>query len=157
MFSSACLNNLFVTYYLELFMYVAKIEPRWFYVGQIIFMIWNSVNDPLFGWMSDRMQTFSFRKNSRLGAIAMGLALGAVILYVWWIPSHDSSTLAGLHFVTSLCFYDGMLTYVEVNHSALLAEISSSESVRQMQTCMLPFALGIGSLSAFFLTTFGHA
>ena len=53
-------------------MYVAKIEPRWFYVGQIIFMIWNSVNDPLFGWMSDRMQTFSFRKNSRLGAIRYG-------------------------------------------------------------------------------------
>ena len=151
MFSSACLNNLFVTYYLELFMYVAKIEPRWFYVGQIIFMIWNSVNDPLFGWMSDRMQTFSFRKNSRLGAIRYGGWLWVLsFLYVWWIPSHDSSTLAGLHFVTSLCFYDGMLTYVEVNHSALLAEISSSESVRANANMYAAICAGIGSLSAFF-------
>ena len=153
MFSSACLNNLFVTYYLELFMYVAKIEPRWFYIGQIVFMIWNSVNDPLFGWLSDKFSTFSFRKNNRLGAIRYGGWLWVLsFLYVWWIPDRNnaSQAMAGIHFIFSLCFYDGMLTYVEVNHSALLAELSSSESVRANANMYAAICAGIGSLSAFF-------
>ena len=76
-------------------MYVAKIEPRWFYIGQIVFMIWNSVNDPLFGWLSDKFSTFSFRKNNRLGAIRYGGWLWVLsFLYVWWIPDRNNSSKA---------------------------------------------------------------
>ena len=39
-------------------------------------------------------------------------------------------SLAGLNFTFNLCLYDGMLTFVEVNHHALLAEISVDSSER---------------------------
>eukprot|EP00943_MAST-04B_sp_MAST-4B-sp1_P003784 g3784.t1 len=116
-------------------------------------MIWNSVNDPLFGWLSDKFTAFSFRKNNRLGAIRYGGWLWIIsFFYVWWIPdkNNTSQATAGIHFIFSLCFYDGMLTYVEVNHSALLAELSASASVRANANMYAAIFAGIGSLSAFF-------
>ena len=156
MFSSACLNNLFVTYYLELFLYVQKVDPWWFYIGQILFMVWNSINDPLFGWLSDIFSPFSYRSNRRLGAIRYGGWLWvAAFLYIWWIPgSLASPTASGLHFVISLCFYDCMLTFVEVNHSALLAELSTSSEVRANANMYAAICAGLGSLSAFFSRMF---
>ena len=71
---------------------------------------------------------------------------------MWWIPdkNNTSQATAGIHFIFSLCFYDGMLTYVEVNHSALLAELSASASVRANANMYAAIFAGIGSLSAFF-------
>ncbi len=156
MFSSACLNNLFVTYYLELFLYIQKVDPAWFYIGQIVFMIWNSVNDPLFGWLSDTIAPLTYRGNRRLGAIRYGGWLWVVaFLYVWWIPGPSaSSARGGAHFIFSLCFYDCMLTYVEVNHSALLAELSTSSNVRANANMYAAICAGLGSLSAFFSRMF---
>lgn len=53
MFSSAALNNLFVTYYLQL--YCDQVEGGSFYFAHLVFMVWNSLNDPLFGWLSDNL------------------------------------------------------------------------------------------------------
>jgi len=39
MFASSCINNLFVTYYLEFFVSVVKVSPTWFYAGQLVFMV----------------------------------------------------------------------------------------------------------------------
>ena len=49
-FSAAALHNLFLIYYVDLFFTIYKLSKEWFYVGEIIYMIWNSINDPLFGW-----------------------------------------------------------------------------------------------------------
>jgi hypothetical protein len=44
------------------------------------------------------------------------------------------SVLAGLHFTLILCAYDGLLTLVELNHSALLPDLSSSGISRTRYT-----------------------
>ena len=124
------MNNVFVTYYLELFLH-SGITPMWFYCGQTVFMLWNAVNDPLFGWLSDNYLPLAAAKGRRTTAIKYGGALWAVaFLLVWFPPAADKQWLLGLHFTLSLCFYDGMLSYVEVNHNALLAEMTVSEGVR---------------------------
>ena len=53
MFCSSMLNNIFISYYIDLFVNVVRIDAAWFYVGQTVFMIWNAANDPLLGWVSD--------------------------------------------------------------------------------------------------------
>ena len=37
-FASSAMNNVFVTYYIDLFTGVVKLSPSWFYAGQLIFM-----------------------------------------------------------------------------------------------------------------------
>ncbi len=36
---------------MAIFMKVYHITDFWFFTGQIVYLLWNSVNDPLFGWL----------------------------------------------------------------------------------------------------------
>lgn len=42
-----------------MFVSVFKIDKASFWIGETIFLIWNSLNDPLFGWIGDRSQVSS--------------------------------------------------------------------------------------------------
>ncbi|XP_023615581.1 transmembrane protein 180 isoform X5 [Myotis lucifugus] len=48
------LHNVFLLYYVDTFVSVYKISKAAFWVGETVFLLWNSLNDPLFGWLSDR-------------------------------------------------------------------------------------------------------
>ncbi|XP_055575680.1 transmembrane protein 180 isoform X2 [Falco biarmicus] len=49
------LHNVFLLYYVDTFVSVYKIDKLSFWIGETVFLIWNSLNDPLFGWLSDRV------------------------------------------------------------------------------------------------------
>ncbi|KAM4852501.1 transmembrane protein 180 isoform 5-T7 [Thomomys bottae] len=51
---TSILHNVFLLYYVDTFVSVYKINKAAFWVGETVFLIWNSLNDPLFGWLSDR-------------------------------------------------------------------------------------------------------
>ena len=190
MLASSAMNNLFVTYYLELFMDLVAVPSDWFYIGQTIFMAWNAVNDPLFGFASD--YGFSVRKIARAVAsqfwcvpagkepplssppksakryravqrkrldIIMygGIAWTVAFLYVWHppvfgavSPSNTQQALKVIHFVSSMCIYDSLLTLVEVNHSALLADLTTSSNERATLNMYSAVCAGVGSMSSFF-------
>jgi hypothetical protein len=48
---AAVICSIFITYYMGVFLRVYSLEPGWFYSGQMLYMVWNAVNDPLFGWL----------------------------------------------------------------------------------------------------------
>ena len=206
MLASSAMNNLFVTYYLELFMDLVAVPADYFYIGQVILMAWNAVNDPVFGFASDagvsvtsilksccsrtfggngelqaksknrsnaaraKREPYADVQRSRLNIIRYGGIVWTLsFLFVWMPPcvGHDStfgfggllpSTLSGgittfvkvFHFVVSMCMYDGMLTLVEVNHSALLADLTTSSDERATLNMYSAICAGIGSLSSFF-------
>ena len=50
----AIIHNVFLLYHVETFVSIYKIDKFSFWAGEIIFLIWNSCNDPLFGWLSDK-------------------------------------------------------------------------------------------------------
>ncbi|MEE6523317.1 hypothetical protein FKM82_022156 [Ascaphus truei] len=54
-FFISILHNVFLLYYVNTFVSVYKIDKMSFWIGETIFLIWNSLNDPLFGWLSDRV------------------------------------------------------------------------------------------------------
>src|SRR5687768_6428898 len=72
-FSAATLHNLFLIYYIDLFFNVYKLDHSWFYFVQVIYMIWNSLNDPLFGWF---LSNSGFSR--RINAIRYGGVLWAI-------------------------------------------------------------------------------
>jgi len=53
-FFSSILHNIFLIYHIELFVSVYKIDKLSFWIGEALFLLWNSLNDPLVGWISDR-------------------------------------------------------------------------------------------------------
>ncbi len=101
-FSAALLHNVFLTYYVHLFMAVYKLESMsfifyrifayyhltpegvWFYVGEVIYMIWNSLNDPVFGWIITERLGNEIKK--RLMVIRYGGAVWAVVFLLLFLP-----------------------------------------------------------------------
>eukprot|EP00658_Telonema_sp_P-2_P082611 TRINITY_DN8765_c0_g1_i1.p1 TRINITY_DN8765_c0_g1~~TRINITY_DN8765_c0_g1_i1.p1 ORF type:complete len:470 (+),score=79.89 TRINITY_DN8765_c0_g1_i1:226-1635(+) len=144
-FGSAALNTLFVTYYLDWFIAVVKVPTGWFYGSQLVFMVWNAVNDPLFGWISDTFfnKTSGLLMQRRLRAVLVGGILWACA-FVYVFSSLGNHLMAGIHFGTALCLYDGMLTMVEVNQSALLSELvtDAGERALMVRSSMLLGCLG---------------
>lgn len=124
-----------------------------------VFQLWNAVNDPLFGWLSDNW--FSDRRNNRSGrdaAVARrvraiqwgGLLWAAAFALTWWPPARQASAIFGFaHFLVSLCVYDAALTFVEVNHGALLAELTTSERTRAKMTAYAAVASAAGTVSSY--------
>lgn len=124
---------------------------------------WNSLNDIVFGWLSDHCCT---RKTRRTDAIRFGGLVWAVAFVILWcpprtgLPLNDETSftaawnvdeiLAALHFVCALCLYDGGLTFVELNHSSLLAEITLSPSDRAECNMWSAICAGFGALTSWF-------
>lgn len=59
-----------------------------------------------------------------------------------------------LSYILNLCLYDGMLTLVEVNHHALLAEISNDTQTRAHYHSYSSICAALGSLTSLFAHAF---
>ncbi len=40
-------------YYVDLFLNVYGVDEYWFYASEMLYMIWNAINDPLCVWLQD--------------------------------------------------------------------------------------------------------
>ena len=87
---SAVLHNVFLLYHVEMFVSVYKIDKFSFWICEAIFLLWNSCNDPIFGWLSDRSYLV---KNvgrisvvlKRLQALRWSGPLFAVSFLAFWV------------------------------------------------------------------------
>lgn len=94
-------------------------------------MVWNAVNDPLFGYLQDnsRVPCCSQRRLS----ILYGAPLYSLAFLIAWFPWRTYTPgdwMSGLHLMVALCAFDGMLTFVLLAQCALFAEISSHHQSR---------------------------
>eukprot|EP01006_Ploeotia_vitrea_P042105 TRINITY_DN66604_c6_g1_i1.p1 TRINITY_DN66604_c6_g1~~TRINITY_DN66604_c6_g1_i1.p1 ORF type:complete len:591 (-),score=293.82 TRINITY_DN66604_c6_g1_i1:49-1821(-) len=129
-------SQIFNLFYVDLYLNVYGLTQWWFAVGQIVYFVWNSVNDPLFGWLQDNSTS---DKGRRSPAIYYGAPLLAISFLVpFFRPSAADSdwmtaeTRLGLHFTLALCLFDGFWTYVCLAHSALLTDTCYSGDRAQL-------------------------
>nr|KAF6322571.1 major facilitator superfamily domain containing 13A [Pipistrellus kuhlii] len=77
------LHNVFLLYYVDTFVSVYKISKAAFWVGETVFLLWNSLNDPLFGWLSDHQ--FLSSRPRLCGEEVGNITLGQ---YLWQLAHH---------------------------------------------------------------------
>ncbi|KAK6178037.1 hypothetical protein SNE40_012876 [Patella caerulea] len=144
-------HNIFLLYHVEIFVSVYRIDKTSFWIGETIFLIWNSCNDPLFGWMSDSkyLNTSAQKGNDvvlqRLSFLQRFGPLFALSFLGFWI----SWTFPWLQFVVCLCLYDGFLTLIDLHHSALLADLAVSAEIRTRLNSKCSVFAAIGSATVF--------
>ncbi|XP_055507547.1 transmembrane protein 180-like isoform X1 [Leucoraja erinacea] len=129
--AAGLMNNILSFYYVKLFLNRYKISEGDFQQAQVIFMVWNAFNDPLFGYLQDnsRLPCCSQRRLS----ILYGAPLYAAAFLLPWFPWREYTEgdwLCGLHLLVALCAYDGMLTFVLLAQCSLFAEISNLHESR---------------------------
>ncbi|MFC4598290.1 MFS transporter [Cohnella hongkongensis] len=97
-------------------------------LARTIFMIWDAVNQPLFGYWSDRTKTkYGRRRPWIYGAIPFFM-LAFVIVFS--PPANLSETGLFTWFLIALIFYEAVATVIWVNYGALFAELFRGDRVR---------------------------
>ncbi|XP_019625770.1 PREDICTED: transmembrane protein 180-like [Branchiostoma belcheri] len=146
-FANAMMNPLFNFYYVKLFLNSYKISEVWFNQAQVIYMIWNAINDPLFGYFQDNSSLACFRQ--RRTSILYGAPLFALSFLIPWFPwgqYEPDDWLIGLHLIVALNMYDTLFTFVLLQHCALFTEVSRrhEDRVQLMRYCQVAGLLGTG-------------
>ena len=153
-FASACLHTLFISYYVDVFRNWYYLEDDAFYWGEFIFLIWNSVNDPLFGWWFDRRRQMGY-KNVRVDGIRWGGLLWCFAFLITFLPiDFVPKWFVGFHFTICICLYDTMLSYVMLAHNSLLADLTLSSSERAQCNKWNSIMGALGSTMIFFTPLF---
>jgi len=151
-FAATSMNTVFFFYYVKLFLDEYKVSQAWFHFAQITYMLWNAVNDPLFGYFQDNSSWAIFRQ--RKMSIYYGAPIWAFTFILPWFQWSDysnpeNSWIAGVQLVVCLCAYDTMLTFVLLAHCAVFTEISTDLEDRLQLTKYQQVASVLGSTSVF--------
>ncbi|HUM71607.1 MAG TPA: MFS transporter, partial [Chloroflexota bacterium] len=106
---------------------VAGLPPQWAAAIFLIVKIWDSVNDPLIGWLSDHTHTRWGRRRPWLlfGAVPFGIAW----FLQWQVPDLTTAGLFWYYLVVALLLDTG-ITAVNVPYTALTPEIAPDYNER---------------------------
>ncbi|XP_058509208.1 transmembrane protein 180-like [Solea solea] len=148
---ASMINNVFGFYYVKLFLNKYQISEGAFHQSQVVYMVWNAFNDPLFGYMQDNSKVLCC--SQRRLSILYGAPFYSLAFLIAWFPWRTYTTgdwMSGLHLMVALCAFDGMLTFVLLAQCALFTEISSNHNNRLRLIKYSQVASLIGSSSVLF-------
>ena len=113
-----------------------------------IFGLWNAVNDPLMGNISDRTRSRLGRRIPYVlfGAIPLGLSF-----FFLWTPPRGAAGLTALYFVFFLFLYDTLYTLVIMAYNALFTELATDLKSRSSLAAVREGLAVIALLLAFVL------
>ena len=98
----------------------------------LIGKIWDAVNDPLFGWISDRTST-RFGKR-RVYMIFGAIPLAIAIMLLWFVPRGLGDVGVFLWIVGTFALFDTLWTMTNVPYYALTAELTDDYDERASLT-----------------------
>ena len=131
---------------------VALLDPA--VVGSALMagkLTWDAVNDPLFGYLSDRTKTRWGRRRPYLLFGAIPLALGTWLLFS--IPKGLTGAGAFLVVLFSFLIFDTIHTVISVNYSALTPELSQDYDERTSITTIREIFTVVGYILGAATTT----
>lgn len=126
-FALSLMQAMFMFYYVKVYLVVFRVPQLWFNVAQSLFMFWNAINDPLFGYLQDKPGSWL---NSRTRVIRTFAPYLAVSFVLMWIPWSEGSYFEGLHLIVSLFLYDAFHSMIGVAWGALFADSTKEPVLR---------------------------
>ena len=104
------------------------LEARWIGIAAAIYAIWNALNDPLFGYITDNTRSKHGRRIPYMRFTAPFLALTFVL--VWLAPIHAGQQALFWWMLITMLLYDTAYTIIGLVYSALLPEVTESDAER---------------------------
>ncbi|MGV3680907.1 MAG: MFS transporter [Acidovorax sp.] len=123
---------------------VALVPPAVAGAALLVGKVWDTINDPLFGWVTDR--TRSRWGRHRVYLIYGALPLAVVSAAVWMVPPGLSPVAAFLWIAITYTLFDTLMTLVQLPYQAMAANLTREYDER---TSLTAFA-SLGALIGFF-------
>ncbi len=121
----------FGTYIQFLYIDVLGLKAALVGTGWAIYGVWNAVNDPLTGYISDHTRTRWGRRIPYIATLTFPLAL---LFYLLWVPPspivQGGQTPLFVYFMVAVLFFDLLWTWVVMCWTALFPEMFSEQKER---------------------------
>ena len=134
-------------YFLFFMIEVVGIRPGIAAIPILIGKIWDFVNDPIFGHLSDRTRTRWGRRRPYLLFGALPLAFTFTML--WYKPGFESTSALVAYYSIAYIIFEASATMLYMPYFALTPELTSDYDERTSLTSYRMFFSILGSLLAF--------
>jgi GPH family glycoside/pentoside/hexuronide:cation symporter len=142
------MNGTIIAAYLPTFLNnIVGIDASMAAVALLIGKIWDFVNDPMLGYLSDRTRTRWGRRRPYLlfGAIPYGL----LFAFIWWNPPLESHNALLIYYTLMYVLYDAVGTLVYMPYYSLTPELTEDYDERTELTSYRMFFSILGGLISF--------
>ncbi|NHJ41480.1 MAG: MFS transporter [Asgard group archaeon] len=137
---------------------IVQVPVQYITIVFIIWSIYNAINDPLLGSLSDRTRTkklFGGRRRPWMIVSALPLAL---IMFFLFTPPNNYQLGGGpwivVYFLFIICLFDTIYTAFSVSRTALYPEIFRTNKAREEVGAVQRIVMVIALLTSFILPTF---
>lgn len=132
--STGMLRSVFYAIYLT---DVVGIDARIGSFAALAGIIWDAINDPLVGMISDRVRT---KRGRRLPFLLwFGIPFGLSFLLLWWAPPWESQTALAIHVTLAFIVADTMSTLISIPYLSLTPELTPDYDERTTLTSFRTF------------------
>jgi glycoside/pentoside/hexuronide:cation symporter, GPH family len=104
------------------------LTARWIAIASTIYAIWNALNDPLFGYITDSTKSRLGRRIPYMRYTAPFLALTFIL--VWFAPQQAGQRSIFTWMLVTMLLYDTAYTIIGLAYSSLLPEVTESDAER---------------------------
>jgi GPH family glycoside/pentoside/hexuronide:cation symporter len=124
---------------------VVGLEPRLASFGALMGIVWDAVNDPIIGILSDRLHTRLGRRRPFL--LWFAIPFGISFITLWSAPNWQSQTALLLYVTLSFMLADTFQTLINVPFLSLTPELTSDYDERTTLTSFRSFFQLAGALT----------
>jgi len=125
------------------------LSASWIGIAATVYALWNAINDPLFGYITDNTRSKRGRRIPYMRFTAPFLALTFIL--VWFAPPQAGQQALFWWMLITMLLYDTCYTIIGLVYSALLPELTESDAQRNdLQISSSLFSM-LGTLLGFLI------